>query len=127
MVGHSPKWGVAECGDSDDHSLDAIFDVPANQRRRYALVCLTDHTQAIALADLAEDIAVCENEGPITGIPKEEVQTICTSLYHNHIPKMVDVGVVKYDQDRDLARVSDTADRAERILSLAAIGEGGRR
>ena len=122
MAGYSPESGVAERGDSDEQSLDVVCELLANQRRQYVLACLIDHTQAIALTDLAEDVAVRENEETVTEIPKEEVRTIHTSLYHSHIPKLVDTGAVEYDQDRDLVRVSETADLVERVLSLAAVG-----
>lgn len=123
MGAHSPKADVAERGDPAAPSLDVIFDLLTNQRRRYALACLTDHTQAIALADLAEDVAVRENECSITEISKETVRTIYTSLYHTHLPKLLDAGAVEYDQVRDLVRLSETADLVERVLSLAADGE----
>lgn len=119
MTGNSPISDVAERSDSDDLSIDVVCDLLANQRRRNALACLIDHTQAIALTDLAEDVAVRENEETLTEIPKETVRTIHTSLYHVHIPKLVDVGAVEYDQNRDLVRVSGTADLAEHIPSVA--------
>lgn len=123
MTGNSPKADVAGCGDSDVLSLDVVCDLLANQRRQYVLACLLDHRQAIAMTDLTDDVAIRENERPLTEIPKEAVQTIATSLYHVHIPKLVDAGAVEYDQERDLVRVSETTDLVERVLSLAADGE----
>lgn len=122
MTGYSPKSGVAGRGDSDGQSLDVVCDLLANQRRQHVLACLIDHMQAIALTKLAEDVAVRENEETLTEIPKETVQTISTSLYHAHIPKLVDAGAVEYDQDRDLVRISETTDLIERVLSLDADG-----
>ncbi|WP_247000869.1 DUF7344 domain-containing protein [Halosolutus gelatinilyticus] len=115
---------MAEHIGPDEQSLDAVCDLLANQRRQYVLACLIDHTQAIALTNLAENVAVRENERPRTEIPKETVRTISTSLYHAHIPKLVDAGVVEYDQDRDLVRISETTHLVERVLSLAATDRG---
>lgn len=126
MVRHSPKADVARRGDSDGQSLDVVCDLLANQRRQYVLACLIDHTKAIALTELAEDVAVRENEETFTEIPEETVRTISTSLYHVHIPKLVDAGAVEYDQDRDLVRISESTDLIERVLSLDADGGGGR-
>lgn len=123
MTGHSPKADVAGHGDSDGLSLDVVCELLANQRRQYVLACLLDHREAIAMTDLAEDVAIRENERPFTEIPKEAVRSIATSLYHVHIPKLVDAGAVVYDQERDLVRVSETVDLVERVLSLAADGE----
>lgn len=123
MTGHSPEAGATGYSDSDDQPLDVVFDLLANQRRRYALVCLGNNTQPIALTDLAEDVAVRETKRPFIEIPKETVRTILTSLYHIHIPKLVEEGVIEYEQDRDLVRVSESMDLVERILTLAAVGE----
>lgn len=123
MTGHSPKADVAGRSDSDVLSLDVVCELLANQRRQYVFACLLDHRQAITLTDLAEDVAIREKERPFTEIPEEAVQTIATSLYHAHIPKLVDAGAVEYDQERDLVRVSETTDLVERVLSLAADGE----
>ncbi|WP_425494272.1 DUF7344 domain-containing protein [Natronoglomus mannanivorans] len=117
MVGHS---------DSDSRSLDVVFDLLADQRRRYVLACLTDRTEAIGLADLAADVAARENEGTVTEPPKETVRTIHTSLYHTHIPKLVEAGAVEYDQDRDLVRVSKTDGQIEQLLTVATDGGEGR-
>lgn len=122
MVGHSPKAQVDGRGESGQQSIDRVFDVLAHQRRRAALGCLVDHSQAIALADLAQDVAVRENEEPITEIPKAEIQEIRLVLYHQHLPKLVAAGAVEYDRERDLVRVADSADRVERVLSLTADG-----
>lgn len=122
MIGLSPKAGVAEHGNSDDRSLDVVFDLLADQRRRYTLACLEDHSRTIALADLAEEVAVRENEEPIAEIPKEEIMTIRTSLYHNHVPRLADAGVVEYDSDCDSVRMSETAHATPFTDLLAAAG-----
>lgn len=123
MVEHSPKAGMGESGDSDGQSLDDEVDLLANQRRRYVLACLADTTQPLVLTSLAEDVAIYENESPRTEISNEEVRTIRTSLYHSHIPKLVDAGVVKYNQERGLILGVDSADLVERMLCLTADSE----
>lgn len=122
VIGHSPEDDMVGYSDSDDQSLDVVFDLLADQRRRYVLACLIDQTEAIGLADLAEDVATRENEGTVTELPKEKVRTIHTSLYHAHIPKLVEAGAVEYDQNRDLVRVSETSEQVEHLLTVAADG-----
>lgn len=126
MTGHSAKADVVGRDDSDDLSINVVFDLLANQRRRVVLACLEDNTQSIALTELAEEVAVRENEEPLTEIPKETVPTIATSLYHIHLPKLADAGAVEYDQDRDLVRISKITDQVEQVLSLATDGENER-
>lgn len=117
MAGKSLKATELARDDPDTPSIDVI-SLLGDERRRYVLSCLLDHTDPMGLADLAEEIAVHENEGPIDDIPRESLQRIEMSLYHAHIPKLVDAGVVEYDNERDLIRESDPADRIERALSL---------
>ncbi len=72
----------------------------------------------MALADLAADVAVRENEGPVTEIPRAEIQTIRLSLYHHHLPKLAEAGAVEYDPERDRIQVADSADSFERVRSV---------
>lgn len=122
MTGHSSKLDVAGYNDADDQSLDVVCNLLANQRRQYVLECLMDRTQATTLAELAEDVAVRENDRPSTELPNETVQTISTSLYHTHLPKLADAGAVEYDSDCDRIQVSETTDLVERVLSLSSVG-----
>lgn len=108
--------------DTDDPSLDVVFDLLANQRRRYALACLETYSGAVALADLAEDVAGRENEESRTVIPKEEIQTVRTSLSHIHIPKLVDAGVVEHDQHRNQVKTLETPDLVDQVQSFATAG-----
>ncbi|TYL37208.1 DNA-binding protein [Natronococcus pandeyae] len=62
----------------------------------------------VTLADLADELAVKEHGMTIDGIPADAVTEIYLSLYHCHVPKLVDANIVEYDQDQDL--VSITAD-----------------
>lgn len=117
MVGESPEADIFGGGDSGDLSIDVVFDLLADRRRRHVLACLLDGDRAIALSDLAEDVAVREHDRPRIEIPKERAQAIRTSLYHVHVPKLADAGVIEYDRDRNLVRASDTAVRVEHALS----------
>lgn len=117
MMRQSPKAAEIGHDDSGTVSIDVV-SLLGDRRRRKVLECLVDNTQAIALADLAEDIADLEHEEGRTEISRETVQRVATSLYHVHIPQLVDAGVVEYDMDRDQIRPSDQADRIQRALSV---------
>lgn len=113
MVGDSSRSVVDERGASDSQSLDTVLDLVAEPRRRFALECLSDRSQPIALADLAEVVAVREHERPITEIPNETVKATRFMLHHQHLPKLADGGAVDYDQDRELVRLSESAATVE--------------
>lgn len=101
---------------SDSAPLDAIFDLLSNQRRRYALMCLSEH-QSLTLADLAEQVTSREQETSILEIPEEDVLRVYMSLWHAHIPKLAEADVVVYDQERDLVHLGPNAEFVERVIA----------
>lgn len=88
--------------------LESVFRVLASRRRRLALGCLTEHA-TVALADLAEWVAEREAEEEIIDVPPEEVREVYLSLYHTHVPKLEDAGLVHYGQESDLVRRTEEA------------------
>lgn len=88
-------------------TLDRALDVFANQRRRYAIYYLQQHDKPMALAAVADEIAVYEDETDITDIPAEEIKPVYASLYHSHIPKLADAGIVEYNEDRNTATLTE--------------------
>ncbi|WP_226012188.1 DUF7344 domain-containing protein [Halomicrobium salinisoli] len=107
-MSHTLTGGDADDAQTDardaarEDTLDAYFTVLSNQRRRLALDCLQEYETPIALADLADEVAVREYDSPVTEIPAEEVKEIYVSLYHVHVPRLEDAGLAEYDQDDDL-------------------------
>lgn len=76
------------------------FDILADQRRCYLIDCLQECETPIALTDLAEEVAIRENDSPGTDVPAQHAERIATSLHHVHIPRLADAGVVEYDRYR---------------------------
>lgn len=99
------QTNALEAGHAD--SLDTYFAILSDQRRRRIIDCLREYRNPMALSDLADEVAVREYDTRITEIPAEKVKQIYTSLYHVHVPKMEDAGLVEYDQDTDLVALSE--------------------
>jgi hypothetical protein len=88
--------------ESGSVTVDDLFDVLADERRRLALYCLDTRGGSVALAELAAEVARLErgiDEGESTRLPDEDVQPVYLDLYHAHVPKMEENGVVEYDPD----------------------------
>ena len=100
-------------------SIGALFDALADERRRYVLFALKEHERPVALADLADEVAVEENDRTITEIPAEEVKRVYMSLWHSHIPKLVDAGLVEYNQDRGTVTLAEKAEQLEPRIERA--------
>lgn len=124
MVAYSTVDGAAPANDA---TLDASFALLAAARRRYALAYLAGRSHPVALADLAEAVAVREHGDPIAAIPDPEVRRIYLSLYHLHVPKLAEAGVIEYDPDRKAIRPSPSRDPIAQVRAYAeAVGAESR-
>jgi len=82
-------------------SEDELFDVLANQRRRFALHLLKkEGDETIAIGDMAEQIAAWENGIDTTEITGSERKRVYTALQQSHLPMMDDAGVVRFNKNR---------------------------
>jgi hypothetical protein len=91
-----------ELDESDRHLLLAV------ERRRVTLDVLTNEFVPISLDDLAVAVAKREVNGSVA--TDESVERVAISLHHNHLPKLVDYGVVEYDPDERLITRKPTSD-----------------
>ncbi|MFW5919681.1 MAG: DUF7344 domain-containing protein [Halanaeroarchaeum sp.] len=82
-------------------SEDELFDVLANQRRRFAVHLLKrEEDDTVAIGDMADQIAAWENgidKAEITGTERKRVYT---ALQQSHLPKMDEAGVVEFNKNR---------------------------
>lgn len=129
MVGDFSDTERARQGGSDDRSMDVIFDALSDRHRRHILVSLLEHGQEIALSELAEEIAARDTGPPRsevpphasrtrTEVPEDRVQQLATSLYHVHIPKLADAGVLEYDPDRGIVRPTESTRQIQHVLEI---------
>jgi hypothetical protein len=88
--------------DTGSFTYDELFDVLADERRRYALYYLDRQGQSMGLAELADGVARLElgiDDWDPAQRPVSDVRHIYLELYHVHVPKMEAAGIVKYDGD----------------------------
>ncbi|WP_424016083.1 DUF7344 domain-containing protein [Halorubrum xinjiangense] len=84
-------------------SEDELFDVLANQRRRFAVHLLKrEERERIEIGDMAEQIAAWENGIDTAEITGNERKRVYTALQQSHLPKMDDAGVVDFNKDRGI-------------------------
>ncbi|AFK20097.1 DNA-binding protein [Haloferax mediterranei ATCC 33500] len=84
------------------------------------LVHLERHV-TLSLADMADELAVWENDCPLTEIPAEDVRDIYLELYHTHLPRLVHANVAVYDQEQDL--VSRSGYGAAAVADIRVVDE----
>lgn len=98
--------------------LNYVFEGLAHPRRRYLLYSLqvgTDWT----LKDLAVKIANWENGTGDTRPTDDHIEAVYVSLYHNHIPKLVDDDILEFDEATERIKLGPNAEQVMNILETA--------
>lgn len=77
--------------------LTTVFELLASSRRRYALYRMhASRTGVVQMDDLVEHVAKLEADGNEAG--NDHRDRIRIDLGHNHVPRLVEAGLVEYDQ-----------------------------
>lgn len=88
-------------------SLDRLFGVLTEQRRRYVLYYVSEEeTQIHTLDDLAAQLCSWEREWDDRTDQAQDTHeaNIRIDLHHVHLPKLTDVGLIDYDARSYTAR-----------------------
>lgn len=119
------RWAVRTAGRPVAHiegaasgpSLDDIFELLSDRRRRLALRFLVEATAPTTTEALARRIADVERSD---GEPPsdETLSRIYTGLVHVHLPKLRDHGVVTVAADGGSIRLGEPAERLLPLLNL---------
>ncbi len=91
-----------ECENLPPEAVDAAFRLLADRRRRLLIEVVRAHDEALTLPDVAEEVAQRETGRSIVDLSPEQVKEVYISLYHDHLPRLVDAGLLEYEQERDL-------------------------
>lgn len=74
-----------------------MFKALTHERRRYLLYTLFED-DVWSLEDLARKLAAWENDVPEDAIDQAEIDGVYASLYHAHVPKLVEFGILEFDR-----------------------------
>jgi len=83
-----------------DLPLDHVFEILKNERRRTVLHYLQEHGGTVSLGDLAEHVAAVENGTTVAQVTSNERKCVYVGLYQCHLPKMDDMDIVEFNQNR---------------------------
>lgn len=96
--------------------LDHVFSALGHPRRRYLMYALAENPEW-TLNDLATKLVAYEEGADEATIDAHRRNQMYVSLYHTHIPKLVDDGIVTFDsEDETIAQ----AEHAEQVLAVLA-------
>lgn len=79
-----------------DEGVDGILSLLSESRRRQALYCLLSN-RTLNIDSIAVQIAAWENNESIASVSEQAEESIKIALHHNHLPKLVEAGIVEYD------------------------------
>lgn len=99
-------------------SLDVVFDILSNSRRRLVLSRLREVGGESTTSDLAEYIAAIENDKPQEELTSQERKRVYVGIYQTHLPKMDDADVVDVD-DRGAVTLGRNADAVYQFLETS--------
>lgn len=100
--------------------VDRVFELLKNQRRREVLRYLESvEEETVSLSDLAEHIAAIENDTTVQAISSSERKRVYVGLYQCHLPKMDDMNVVEFDQNRGTISIGPNAEQLEEFLDIS--------
>ncbi|MFC4436772.1 MULTISPECIES: DUF7344 domain-containing protein [Natrialbaceae] len=98
--------------EESSEAVDEAFELLADERRRLLLQVMRTYSEELTLPDAAEEVAVRENGCKVTELSAERVANVYISLYHDHMPRLVDAGLLDYDQERDLVIPVEVRDQS---------------
>lgn len=114
----SPDDGDSSEADTDESALplDQVFEILKNKRRRETLHYLRDNDGQATLSDLAEHIAAIENDTTVKLITSSQRKRVYVGLYQCHLPKMNDMDVIDFNQNRGTIEAGENMDQLEEYI-----------
>ncbi|WP_423999658.1 DUF7344 domain-containing protein [Haloarcula salina] len=123
MPGESDPDEEAESGTSaesekqlpspDVLEIEPVYEALGHPRRRYLCYTLLEDTEW-SMSELAAKIAAWENDIPEHEVSADQREAVYVSLYHAHVPKLVDEGVITFDEATETIRA---AEHAKQVLA----------
>ena len=103
-------------GSEGDLPLDQVFEILKNRRRREVLQYLRESENEVTLGEVAEHIAAIENDTTVDAISSSERKRVYVGLYQCHLPKMDDMNIVSFNQNRGRIELAENAAQLEPFI-----------
>ena len=82
-----------------DLSLDAVFELLSDRRRRYVLYALAGSTdEVVESSAVIEEVATLEVAIEGAALTQERYMDVAADLHHWHLPVLSDLGVIDRDE-----------------------------
>jgi hypothetical protein len=102
-------------------SLDTVFDLLRNERRRYVLYYLDEQEGEVSIEEVTKQVT--EWEGDEGSVPSERYDRIELSLHHTHLPKTAAAEFIEYNAAEGVINVHGTPPEFDAVLTVAEVFE----
>ena len=109
----------AETSDDEDLTVDRVFKLLKNSRRRRIIDYLSEDERPTTRSRLAEVIAAEENGISASELGSDQRKRVYVSLYQTHLPTLARDDVIEYDGDRGTVAPGRNMQELIRYLRLA--------
>ena len=99
---------------------DELFDVLSHSRRRFLLAFLQNAETPVSVEELTTELVTWEAQQPVPDRSGAERDASEISLVHNHLPKMAEAGLIRYDYTRRTVALGDRTDEVQAHLQPLA-------
>lgn len=96
---------------------DTLFEALAHERRRYLLYTLMED-ESWSLLELARKLAAWEEDVSEADADETVVERTYASLYHAHVPKLADLGIIEFDRETETITKGENAEQVLHVLEL---------
>jgi hypothetical protein len=79
--------------------IDEVFEALDHFRRRYLVFSLLVEDKPVSLANAAMELYAWEQSVPLDAVEEDDLTALSAALYHVHVPKLRELGIVTYDED----------------------------
>lgn len=100
-------------------NLDHVFDALGHPRRRYLCYTLLESTEW-TLLELTTKVAAWERDVHDHEVTDPKRERVYVSLYHAHVPKLVEDGIVAFDESSGRITPAENADQV--LAALRGVG-----
>lgn len=88
-------------------TTEEAFEALSNRRRRYVVHWLLEAETATEIRELSKQVAAWENDKPRDRVTAQERRRVYNALQQFHLPKLDEVGAIRYDADRGVVESTD--------------------
>jgi len=99
--------------------LDHVFGALEHPRRRYLCYTLLEDTEW-TLTELATKVAAWEQDLANEEVTNRQRERVYVSLFHAHVPKLVEEGVIRFDEATERIEPGENAEQV--LAALQGMG-----